>query len=104
MGRNILDGPLMINKALPLLKRNNKEAILFMVDFNKAFESLSWSFLNSIMYQLGCAPCWRLWISGCPSLSKTLVLVNGTPTYVFSVNKGVRQGDPLAPFLFVPAM
>jgi len=43
-------------------------------------------------------------IRGCLSSSKASVLVNGTPTEEFSNFKGVKQGDPLSPFLFVLAM
>nr|KAJ0208641.1 hypothetical protein LSAT_V11C400220710 [Lactuca sativa] len=103
-GHNILDGSLMINESLSWLNRNNKEALLFKVDFNKAFDSLSWSFLDSVMSQLGFPLHWRLWISGCLSSSKTSVLVNGSPIDELSVIKGVRQGDVLAPFLFILAM
>ena len=94
----------MINELIAWIKKSKKEALLFKVDFNKAFDSLHWPFLRSVMEQLGFPPIWNQWIMGCLKSSRTLVLVNGSTTNEFSVGKGVRQGDPLAPFLFVLAM
>lgn len=41
-GRNILDGPLMINELVMWLKKTNMEALILKVDFNKVFDSVSW--------------------------------------------------------------
>ncbi|KAL7593944.1 hypothetical protein Lser_V15G32699 [Lactuca serriola] len=47
---------------------------------------------------------WRSWIRGCLSSSRASIMVNGSPTMEFDITKGVRQRDPLWPFLFIIAM
>ncbi|GJW56246.1 putative RNA-directed DNA polymerase, eukaryota, reverse transcriptase zinc-binding domain protein [Tanacetum coccineum] len=74
------------------------------VDFEKAFDSLSWSFLHSIMEQVGFSSKWRKWIYSCLNSAFASVLINGSPTKEFKLEKGLCQGDPLSPFLFILAM
>ncbi|KAJ9564376.1 hypothetical protein OSB04_000342 [Centaurea solstitialis] len=83
-GRSILDGPLM-------------------ADFAKAFDCLNWNYLDNVLLQMGFGVKWREWVKGCICTAKVSVLINGSPTKEFNMTKGVRQGDPLAPFLFILA-
>lgn len=47
---------------------------------------------------------WRMWIRGCLNSSRSSGIINGSPTKEFFISKGVRQGDPLSPCLFIIAM
>ncbi|XP_071707923.1 uncharacterized protein [Rutidosis leptorrhynchoides] len=102
-GRNIMDGALIANESYAFLKTKRIKSMLFKVDFEKAFDSLSWEFSDDMMGIMGFGKKWRGWIASCLKSASVSVLVNGTPTKEFKLGRGVRQGDPLSSFLFIIA-
>jgi len=69
--------------------------LLFKVDFEKAYDSIDWGYLDEVMCKMGFLFLWRKWIKECIGTATTLVLVNGSPADEFPLERGLRQCDPL---------
>ncbi|GJT12271.1 RNA-directed DNA polymerase, eukaryota, reverse transcriptase zinc-binding domain protein [Tanacetum coccineum] len=102
--RQILDGPMILNEVVHTLKRKKKKAMIFKVDIAKAYDTLSWDYLIFVIRFMGFGNKYVRWIKACLESARSSVLVNGSPTMEFQLERGLRQGDPLAPFLFILAM
>jgi hypothetical protein len=98
--KQIVDGFIVANKVVYDLKRSRRSGLIFKVDFQKAFDSVLWDNIDEVMTYMGFGAKWRGLISSCLSTSQVSVLVNGSPSPEFKVGRGIRQGDPLLPFLF----
>jgi hypothetical protein len=100
-GRHLVDSVVVANEVVDLAKRSKNDCLVFKVDFEKAYDSVSWSFLDYMLRRLGFGDKWRLWMKTCVCNGKLSVLVNGSPTEEVNISRGLKQGDPLAPFLFL---
>nr|GEW97297.1 putative RNA-directed DNA polymerase, eukaryota, reverse transcriptase zinc-binding domain protein [Tanacetum cinerariifolium] len=69
-----------------------------------AYDSMRWDYLDEVLDKFGFGGKWRGWIQGCLKSSRGSILINGSPTKEFQFNKGLKQGDPLSPFLFILIM
>ncbi|GJX91166.1 RNA-directed DNA polymerase, eukaryota, reverse transcriptase zinc-binding domain protein [Tanacetum coccineum] len=89
--RQILDGPFILNEIIHWCKAKKKQTLIFKVDFEKAFDSVRWDFLDDVLKNLGFGSRWRDWIQSCLNYSKGSILVNGSPTSEFQYFKGLKQ-------------
>ncbi|KAJ0467685.1 putative RNA-directed DNA polymerase [Helianthus annuus] len=74
------------------------------IDFKKAYDNVNWNFLINSMGQMGFPSRWCKWIRRILKSARSSVLVNGAPTFEFQCGKGLRQSDPISPFLFIIVM
>jgi len=100
-GRTLVDGVLVVNELVDYVKKLKKECLIFKVDFEKAYDSVDWGFLEFMMGRVGMCDTWVAWMKACVFGGSMSVLVNGSPTEEICIKKGLKQGDPLAPFLFL---
>jgi hypothetical protein len=102
-GRSIQDNSIMAHELFHIMKykRGKGGLMALKLDIEKAFDSLEWSFLLKILELLGFHPTCINWIGQCISNSSFSILLDGSPYGNFKPSRGIRQGDPLSPFLFI---
>ncbi|GJU03986.1 RNA-directed DNA polymerase, eukaryota, reverse transcriptase zinc-binding domain protein [Tanacetum coccineum] len=104
-GRNIQDNILLTQE---LLKNYNRKGgakrCALKIDIAKAYDTVSWEFLRNALIKFGFHRRMVDWIYTCISSTTFSICVNGESNGYFKGGRGLRQGDPISPYLFTLVM
>ncbi|XP_056697878.1 uncharacterized protein [Spinacia oleracea] len=104
--RSIHDNLLLVQEILNVFKKSKSKVgwCDLKLDMEKAYDRIEWDFLWAALDKLGFPVKWINWVKACVTYVSYSIKVSNATTDVFTPSRGLRQGDPLSPYLFIICM
>ena len=99
-GRFIQDSTVILHEVMHEMKQQGEKGIVFKIDYEKAYDSINWKFVEEVLERKGFDQKLKNWTISTVRGGRVCININGENGPYFKTHRGLRQGDSLSPLLF----
>jgi hypothetical protein len=99
--RKIIENIILVQEAIHSSKERGDQGMIIKIDMANAFDRVQNTFLFAVLRKFGFSSKFIAWVSAYISMPWISPMINGCPTNFFKISRGLRQGYPLSPLLYI---